>query len=103
MKKVYISGPMTGYEDNNYPAFFEAEEKLKAMGFDVINPARNTPPEPVTWEGYMRMAIKQVCDSDMVTVLDGWSFSRGANEEFYIAKVLDIPVIPIEELLSLEN
>jgi len=27
--KVYISGPMTGYKDFNYPAFFAAEKFLK--------------------------------------------------------------------------
>lgn len=98
MKKVYISGPMTGHKDNNYPAFFEAEERLKKMGFDVINPARNTPPEPATWEAFMRMAIKQVCDADAVVMLDGWRKSIGATTEVSIADVINIPVIPINTL-----
>ena len=99
MKKVYISGPMTGHKDNNYPAFFEAEKRLKKMGFDVINPARNTPPEPATWEAFMRMAIKQVCDSDIVALLDGWCFSKGSTIEVSVAEIIRIPAFTLEYLV----
>lgn len=38
--KVYISGPMTGLPEFNYPAFFAAAEALEARGYETINPAR---------------------------------------------------------------
>ena len=105
LKKVYISGPMTGYENNNYPAFFAAEEQLKQAGYDVINPARNTPPDPATatWESFMRMAIKQVCDADFVARLDGWEFSKGANIEIDLAHKICVPVFPIDTLVNGHN
>ena len=37
---VYISGPMTGYAENNYPAFFKAEELLSDE--TVVSPTKST-------------------------------------------------------------
>ena len=41
-KHVYISGPMRGHDDYNFPAFFEAEAHLKGLWpeTDICNPAR---------------------------------------------------------------
>jgi hypothetical protein len=39
MKKVYISGPMTGLPDNNYPAFDARAKELWAAGYMPCNPA----------------------------------------------------------------
>ena len=94
---------MTGHKDNNYPAFFEAEERLKKMGFDVINPARNTPPEPATWEAFMRMAIKQVCDADLVVVLPKWNLSKGANIEVNVADAIGAPVYTLDYLVTIKH
>lgn len=37
---AYISGPMRGIPDYNFPAFFAAEEALLEAGWNTINPAR---------------------------------------------------------------
>ena len=37
--RIYISGPMTGHADHNFPAFDAAAERLRAEGHFVINPA----------------------------------------------------------------
>lgn len=38
---IYIAGPMTGYENFNFPAFDHAEKYLRSMGYeDIGNPAR---------------------------------------------------------------
>lgn len=49
MKMIYVSGPMTGYIGHNFPAFFEAEQQLRAAGYDVINPARKGIIDGWTW------------------------------------------------------
>jgi hypothetical protein len=36
---IYISGPMTGYPDLNFPAFHLAASVLRSEGFTVISPA----------------------------------------------------------------
>jgi len=99
MKKIYISGPMTGYPDLNYPAFNAAEKALRELGFEVENPANNPDPDPVSWEGYMRTAIKQVCDCDTVALLPNWWKSKGAMVEVNLANTLKLEVTTIEELL----
>ena len=37
--RIYVSGPMTGRPDNNYPAFDAAAKRLRDAGHFVINPA----------------------------------------------------------------
>ena len=37
---IYVAGPMRGYEEFNYPAFYEAERILESIGWDVVNPAK---------------------------------------------------------------
>jgi hypothetical protein len=39
-KSIYVAGPMSGYPNWNYESFFKAEDKLKAEGWTVHNPAR---------------------------------------------------------------
>lgn len=43
-RRIYISGPMRGYDGSNFPAFFEAEEALRkvhAADAEIMNPARS--------------------------------------------------------------
>jgi len=90
-KRVYISGPMTGYDDFNYPAFFAAEDRLKGWGYKVINPARNQMQN--TWHGYLRLDIKQMMDCDAIYMLSGWESSKGSNIEFWLAEQLDFEIM----------
>lgn len=96
--KIYLSGPMTGLPDNNYPAFNNAAKALRAMGYDVVNPAENdidiqglTANE--AWTKYLRHDIKEMMDCDSIVQLDGWAESRGANLEHSIAQELNMPTI----------
>lgn len=34
MNKLYLSGPMSGIEDNNFPAFHAEAARLRAPGAD---------------------------------------------------------------------
>ena len=47
--KLYISGPMTGHKDNNYPTFNQASKELRAIGYQVINPAEIDLGEGASW------------------------------------------------------
>ena len=35
---IYLSGPMTGYVDNNIPRFAELASRLRGRGYRVYNP-----------------------------------------------------------------
>ncbi|HET7386918.1 MAG TPA: DUF4406 domain-containing protein [Nocardioidaceae bacterium] len=105
--KLYISGPMTGLPEFNYPAFREADSLLRNVGYDILNPAdseeRNpTPGVPQAWDWYMRHALRMVLDAEGVALLPGWHESRGAALEVHIACALRLPVATVEEWLTRE-
>lgn len=89
-RTVYLSGPMTGLPEFNYPAFHAAAARLRAAGLTVVNPAE-APPQP-SWEAYMRLAVASIADlAHVLVLLPGWEHSRGALGEIYVAALLGIP------------
>jgi len=89
--KIYIAGPMTGYEDFNYPAFHAAERKLALC--DVCNPARNFEGiQDLPYKEYIRQDIKTLLECDAIYLLCGWENSRGARLEKHIADVLGLEI-----------
>lgn len=94
---VYLSGPMTGLPEFNYPAFNTLAAQLRRHGFVVNNPAENGMAGR-SWGECMRVAIKQLCDSDVIVMLDGWQDSRGARIEISMAGDLGVPVFFVDEL-----
>ena len=99
--RLYIAGPMTGYPEFNYPAFFRAAEQLQAVGIETINPARTDGREGCReWLDYMRASLIDVAACDGIATLPGWQDSRGAALEVHIARSLDLPVRPVEAWLE---
>lgn len=83
IRRIYISGPMTGLPDFNYPAFNAEAARLRALGYHVENPAENPPQD--SWEAYMDVCIPQLLTCDTIALLPGWSESRGALRERQVA------------------
>ena len=95
-KRCYISGPMTGLPDLNFPAFNDMEQRLKAAGWDVVNPAKLNAPG-TDWETCMRVDIRELMRCSVVFVLKGWARSRGASMEIDIAINLGMKVVYVED------
>ena len=96
--RLYISGPMSGHPELNFPAFFAAETKLRSFGFDVINPASIQPLDPAkSWRDYMREDIRALIDCEGVATLLGWGVSKGARLEVEIARMLGMTILPLED------
>lgn len=94
MTTLFISGPMTGIENYNRPAFNKAAEELTALGYAVNNPAQpNNNLEDTDWAGYMKRAIHWMLESDALFMLPGWEDSRGSRIEYDLAVELDIPIM----------
>lgn len=100
MPTVYISGPMSGLPESNYPAFNRAAEHISAMGYAVENPAENPEPACKSWAGYMRLALAQLVRCDISVRLPGWENSRGAVVENDIANILGLEVIDLHDFLK---
>ena len=88
---------MSGLPDFNYPAFHAAAAVLRAQGHHVENPAENPPPSCGTWQGYMRMSLRQIAACDCLCMLPGWRASRGARIEHGLALDLDLEVVDFVE------
>lgn len=100
MKPItYISGPMSGLPDFNYPAFNHAAASLRALGHNVFNPAENGLPTSASWPDHMRVDIRMLMDCDRVVTLPGASASKGAALEMQIARALGMPITTLANFL----
>lgn len=94
---IYLSGPMTGLDDYNRPAFDAAENWLRdRFGCEVLNPARH--PDGWAYADYMREAFRDLCDATAVVLLPGWSASRGSVAEVSAASILGLDVVELATL-----
>lgn len=100
MAIVYLSGPMSGIADRNYSAFMKAANELRALGHKVINPAELFDVSlRYSRSIYMRYAIQNILEAEVVATLSGWEESRGAKLEVEVARECGVLVIPYEQLL----
>jgi hypothetical protein len=91
---LFIAGPMSGYEEWNFPAFYAAEESFRALGYEVCNPARlfTDMIDVPSWEDCMRITIPELMKCDGIVLLDGWKKSQGASMELFLAQKIKIKV-----------
>jgi hypothetical protein len=98
MPRVYLSGPMTGLPDLNFPAFHAEADRLRGLGYEVVNPAEINPDAAMPWNECMRADIKALCDCDVIALLPGWGASTGAHLELHIAHRIGLQVKTVDEL-----
>ena len=99
INRVYISGPMSGFDDFNVPAFNAEAARLRAMGLDVVNPAELNPQQPPpSWEQCMRNDIAALMTCDTIALLPGWEHSNGANLELHIASRVGMHIVHTQEI-----
>jgi hypothetical protein len=97
--RIYLSGPMSGLPDLNFPAFNAAAAKLRSLGYTVVNPAELNPDNTTAWDACMRADIKALCDCTTLALLPGWERSQGAHLEMHIAHRIGIEVLQIDALV----
>lgn len=89
---LYLSGPMTGLPDYNYPYFNNVAEAIRdKYGDRVFNPAEafdgNT---DLPRDAYLRHDIEVLLHVDAVVLLPGWDKSKGALLEVAVAQELNL-------------
>jgi hypothetical protein len=97
--RLYVSGPMTGIPEFNYPAFHDAKERLTLAGFTVLSPADLPIRDDWEWIDYIVADIEAVFVADGVATLPGFETSKGARIECAIAQHRQIPIGPVDEWL----
>lgn len=97
---VFVSGPMSGLPELNYPEFNRVAKLLRANGYNVVNPAEIGIHNDWSWEDYMKVAIMQLINNDVyaLVMLDGWEDSRGACIEHDLAKSLGKEILELAEI-----
>ena len=112
--KVYIAGPMQGYDQFNFPAFDKAAEYLRSLGHEVFNPAdkdrenygqdfqqkfsKGSIAEAETGGFSLRRALsidcQWICDNaEAIFMLKGWERSGGARAEHALASALRLHIM----------
>lgn len=104
MNKVYIAGKITGlrYIDA-LGKFMDAEKKLTAMGFEVVNPMNVVTDPKAEWKLAMRECIKSMMhECDTIFLLPDWFQSKGAQLEYEIANQLQFKLLTDEHLETIK-
>jgi hypothetical protein len=97
-KIVYVSGPMRGKPDLNFPAFDRRRDELLTQGYAVVSPAdmdrysgENATNAHV--RQYLARDMAALAVSDYISFLPGWLHSKGALAEHAAAGWLGVDVL----------
>ena len=93
-KRVYISGPMTGYKNSNIADFASAAEELREKGYAVCNPCETSAllGDDLGHANYLRFDFERVLEADFLVALRGWERSMGAISEILMAVRMETKV-----------
>lgn len=103
--KIYLSGPISGYDlEERKQAFENARKEIldfcerwgeKSGGHtevEVFSPP-HAYKEGMTYAQIMRYDIEQLLKCDLIVFLTGWQDSRGCKAEREVAKVCGIKIL----------
>lgn len=99
-KCIYLSGPMSGLPDLNFPAFDAEASRLSDLGYDVVNPANINPDPSTPWHECMRNDLTALLSCDTIAMLPGWENSNGAHLEMHVAHRVGIKVVFAREIVA---
>ena len=61
--KIYISGKISGIENEAPELFSKAEKELQAKGFETVNPMTLNHQHDKSWHSYMKEDVKALCNA----------------------------------------
>lgn len=105
---------MSGIASLNFPLFHSESARLRALGFDIVNPAEiNGGADELVacagmtdeqlaahWAVCMRNDIRELMTCDGIALLPGWSGSKGATLECGIATALSMAIHTAADLVG---
>ena len=99
-RTIYLSGPMTGIPDHNYPAFRRAASFLRSQGHEVYSPAEywTGPRDVFPLRKAMADFSAHIClVADTIALLPGWGRSKGVAAELALANACGLDVLELSE------
>lgn len=103
IKSIYVAGPMTGYEDFNFPAFHKTSLHLRSLGYNVFSPAEadlerygslEETKLKCNYRDCLRVDLNWILDNaDAIYLLKGWENSLGTAAELALAKALKLEIL----------
>lgn len=98
--RIYLSGPMTGLPDLNFPAFHAEAARLRGLGWEVVNPAELNADPSAGLVACMRVDIAALMTCGAIALLPGYEDSKGASLELHIARRLGYSVVNAYDIVS---
>ena len=101
--RIYIAGPMSGIEKNNYPAFEYAFLFLRSIGLNVISPHLLCEPVDDTPKAYADVLSRDLMvlsSCTCIAFLPGSEDSRGACLEAHYGAITKKDMVLYEEISS---
>lgn len=111
MNKIYVSGPISGYDNGNLKAFCSAEQRLIGLGYEPVIPHDIAPyahpgtcpigyarphsgdyPEHDSTACFIRGDLRALLECDGIYLLREWEHSIGARAEFEVAAISGLAI-----------
>lgn len=96
VKKIYISGKITGLETAKAISIFNKAENTIKTNFpqaQIVNPFTIPHNHNLSWESYMKEDIKHMMDCDSIYMLKNYKESKGALIEYDLAIKLGFNIL----------
>ena len=105
-KKVFLSGPMTGYPGYNFQRFNLVEKQLTDAGIECVNPVHickkykeeHVLADKAVFDRMIAEEQEAERKCDVILLLDGWQMSKGVRLELKIALEMDMQIFLEEDL-----
>ncbi len=94
-KRVYISGPISGYDlEERRQAFAKVDHELRNYGYKPVNPVLEADlhPDDKTTHQHMRRDIMLLMQCDAIYMMEKWTHSKGCFVEMMVATSIGLPV-----------
>lgn len=102
MKRIYISGPMSGIDHLNFPLFNRTAVRLRNMRWEVVNPVEVNPDPEAKWLDCIAADLKAMDGCTAICLLPGWTNSFGAKIEYLAADKLGLEIYDLADLVPEE-